>query len=146
MELIKAQFAKYLTQLKNEITSYRTEDGLWHMAEGIGNAPATLALHLCGNLQYNIGDVIGKSGYVRNRDYEFSQRGISREKILEEIANTETMILPVLEKLTVEDLGKKFEDSWHGENETIADALIRLALHLGYHVGQINYHKRVLGL
>lgn len=146
MELIKAQFNKYLAQLKNEITSYKTEEGIWQLAEGTGNSPGTLAMHLCGNLQYNIGAVIGKSGYVRDRDYEFSQRGTPREKILEEIANTEAMVIPVLEKLTHDDLNKKFEDSWHGENEMIADALIRLALHFGYHVGQINYHRRILGL
>jgi hypothetical protein len=146
MENIKAQFAKYLKQLQSEIASYKTEEGMWNLADGTGNAPATLALHLCGNLQHNIGAVMGKSGYVRNRDYEFSQRNTSREKILEEISNTEKMIIPVLEKLSAEDLNKEFEDRHHDVVESNGDALVRLALHMGYHVGQINYHRRVLGL
>lgn len=146
MENIKAQFEKYIKQLYNEIAAYKTEEGLWNIAEGTSNAPATLALHLCGNLQHNIGAVIGKTGYVRNRDQEFSQRNTPREKILEEISNTEKMILPVLESLSAEDLDKQFEDRHHDVAESNADALIRLAIHMGYHVGQINYHRRILGL
>jgi hypothetical protein len=146
MDYYKAQFSKYLAQLKKEIESYKTDEGLWHIAEGTGNAPATLALHLCGNLKHNFGAVIGKTGYIRNRDLEFSARGVPRAEILEEISSAADMVLPIIENLTVNDLSKPFEESSHGEEQSIGDAIVRLSLHLAYHIGQINYHRRITNL
>jgi hypothetical protein len=143
MDYYKAQFSKYLAQLKKEIESYKTDEGLWSAPEGISNAPATLALHLCGNLKHNFGAVIGKTGYVRNRDKEFSARGVSREDIINEIGSTIDMVIPIIENLTVDDLNNPFEDTLQ-EKQTIGDAIVRVALHFAYHLGQINYHRRLL--
>lgn len=146
MDYYKQQFSKYLSQLRKEIELYKTEEGLWHTTEGINNAPGTLALHLCGNLKHNFGAVIGKTGYIRNRDLEFSARDASREKILEEIKSASDMVIPVIDKLTIDDMKKPFEEASHGEEQAIGDAIVRLALHFAYHLGQINYHRRILGL
>jgi hypothetical protein len=146
MDYYKQQFSKYLSQLTKEIELYKTEEGLWHIVEGINNAPGTLALHLCGNLKHNFGAVIGKTGYIRNRDLEFSARDVSREKILEEIKSASDMVIPVIDKLTIDDMKKPFEEVSHGEEQTLGDAIVRLALHFAYHLGQINYHRRILGL
>lgn len=146
MKYITEQFSKYLHNLKKEISAYNDDAGLWKLSEGINNTPGNLTLHICGNLRHNIGAVIGNTGYVRNRDLEFSVKNISKDDILKEIDATREMIIPVLEGLTPADYTKPFPESSHGEEQTTIDALIRLALHFGYHVGQINYHRRLLTL
>lgn len=142
MEYIKEQFSKYLHNLKKEIEQFQSDEEIWSIRGEVLNSPGTLALHLCGNLKHNFGAVIGKNGFVRNRDLEFSARGVPKETILQDIENTGKMILPIIEDLTNEDLLKPFEENFHGEKQNIAGAITRLALHFGYHVGQINYYRR----
>lgn len=146
MKYITQQFSKYLGNLRKEISSFKNEADLWKLGDNINNTPGNLALHLCGNLKHNIGAVIGSTGYIRNRDLEFSIKDVSREDILKEIDSTVEMVIPILENLTPADYTKTFPESSHGEEQTNIDALVRLALHFGYHVGQINYHRRILGL
>jgi len=146
MKYITSQYQKYLDNLKKEISQYQNEEDLWKLTGDLKNTPGNLALHLCGNLKHNIGSVIGKNGYVRNRDLEFSKKNISKQDLLAEIESTTGIVIPILEDLTGERLAEEFPEASHGENQTVYDALIRLALHLGYHVGQINYHRRILTL
>lgn len=101
-------------------------------------------MHLCGNLKHFIGFGIGKNGYIRNRDLEFSIKGLSKEDILSEIKSTSDAISPVLEKLTKEDLLNKYEYDFFGDGTTIDYVLMRLASHFTYHLGQINYFRRLL--
>jgi len=146
MKYITSQYQKYLDNLKKEIAQYQNDSDLWKLTGDLKNTPGNLALHLCGNLKHNIGSVIGKNGYVRNRDLEFSKKNISKQDLLAEIESTTVIVIPILEDLTGERLAEEFPEASHGENQTVYDALIRLALHLGYHVGQINYHRRILTL
>ena len=144
MKYITSQYQKYLESLKKEISLYQNESDLWKLTGDLKNTPGNLALHLCGNLKHNIGSVLGKNGYVRDRDLEFSSKGISKAEILEDIESTTNIIIPILDSLTDDDLIEPFPEASHGEDQAIYDALVRLALHLGYHVGQINYHRRIL--
>ncbi len=149
MKYITTQYQIYLDNLKKEISLYTNEDDLWKLA-GVGplgdlkNTPGNLALHLCGNLKHNIGAVIGKNSFIRQRDIEFSTKGVSKADIINEIESTTEIVIPILDKMTDNDLSKPFPESSQGEDQTVYDALIRLALHLGYHIGQINYHRRIL--
>lgn len=144
MKYITGQFSKYLAKLEEEISLFNNEADLWKLTGDLKNTPGNLALHLCGNLKHNIGAVMGSNGYVRNRDLEFSQTGITKADILSEIRSTAEMITPILEAQDVASLKLDFPEKSHGEDQTYYDALIRLALHFGYHVGQINYHRRIL--
>ena len=144
MKYITSQFSKYLSKLEVEISLYKNEADLWKLTGDLKNTPGNLALYLCGNLKHNIGAVMGSNGYVRNRDLEFSQTGISKADIISEIRSTAEMIIPILETQDADSLNRDFPEKSHGEDQTYYDALIRLALHFGYHVGQINYHRRIL--
>ena len=144
MKYITTQYQKFLDNLRIEISLYSDENDLWKIAGDLKNTPGNLALHLCGNLKHNIGAVIGNNGYIRQRDLEFSTKGVSKADILNEIESTAATVIPILDTLRDNDLWKPFPESSHGEDQTVYDALIRLALHLGYHVGQINYHRRIL--
>lgn len=144
MKYITTQFSKYLVKLREEISLYKNEANLWKLTPGILNTPGNLALHLCGNLKHNIGAVIGDNGYIRNRDNEFAAKNVSREDIITEIDSTIDTVLPILENLSPEDYAKPFPEASHGEDQAFIDALIRLSFHFAYHVGQINYHRRIL--
>jgi len=87
---------------------------------------------------------MGSNGYVRNRDLEFSQTGVTKADIIDEIRTTAGIVIPILEAQSDESLRLDFPEKSHGEDQTYYDALIRLALHFAYHVGQINYHRRIL--
>lgn len=144
MKYITSQYQKYLKSLKEEISLYQNESDLWKLTGGLKNTPGNLALHLCGNLKHNFGALLGNNGYIRNRDLEFSQKNVSKQVLLAEIDSTTEMVIPVLESLRSERMTEEFPDKSFSEDETLYEALIRLALHLGYHVGQINYHRRIL--
>ena len=137
---------KYLNQLNKEISSYKNEADIWKVTGDITNPPGNLCLHLCGNLQHYIGALIGKTGYMRNRNAEFSKKNISRHDLLMEINLTEEVITHVFDSLKEDDLKKPFPENIFGENATYAHAIMECELHLTYHLGQINYHRRILGL
>ena len=78
-------FHRDLDRLKQEIENYSSDDLLWQIEKEISNSAGTLALHLIGNLNHFIGAVLGETGYIRNREAEFSDRNVSRSKISTDI-------------------------------------------------------------
>ena len=137
-------FERDLRKLESEIIAYQKEKNLWLVSKTIGNPAGNLALHICGNLQYYIGTVLGKTGYVRNRDNEFSVRDVKREVIIEEIQNTQNTVEKILSNLTHDTLISKYPQQALGFEMTTEYFLIHLFGHLSYHLGQINYHRRLL--
>lgn len=135
---------KNLETLKEEINAYDNEEDLWKLHGDIKNTPANLALHLCGNLKHFIGATLGSTGYVRDRDNEFAVKGVSRDDISKEIDSTIETVIPILSQLTLEDINKPFPLDNFGEGRTTGGVITFLIFHLGYHLGQINYHRRTL--
>jgi hypothetical protein len=141
---LRTLLARDLHTLEKEITLYTSEDLLWIIRGEIKNSPANLCLHLCGNLQHFIGAVLGNSGYVRNRDLEFSATGLSRAHLLTEIQTTRSVVLHTLNKLPVNVLTQEYPQQVFGHPMTTLYFLIHLAGHFNYHLGQINYHRRLV--
>lgn len=133
-----------LAVLEKEISSYPSDAELWKVAGDIKNPAGNLCLHLCGNLQYYIGAVLGNSGYVRNRDAEFSTKGLTKEELLNEIATTRKAVAAALENLNPTVLETNYPVEVFKDPMTTGYFLIHLSAHLGYHLGQINYHRRLL--
>ena len=146
IKIYKEILLHYLDQLNKEISSYKNEADIWKLTEGITNSPGNLCLHLCGNLQHYIGALIGKTSYLRNREAEFSKKNVSRHDLLLEINLTEEVIAHVFDALKEDDLKKTFPDKTFGENTTFARAILICEVHFTYHLGQINYHRRILEL
>jgi uncharacterized protein DUF1572 len=144
MEDYKQFFSKNLNNLKEDISAYGNEGDLWKLAGDIKNTPGNLCLHICGNLKHNIGAIIGKNGYVRNRDSEFARKNVPKSELLKEVDNTIEMISPVLSKLTDDDMKVEFPADAFSQGGTIALIILRVAAHMGYHLGQINYHRRLI--
>ena len=141
--LIK-HFEKDLNKLTEEISLYPDDNSLWVTKEGINNSGGNLCLHLFGNLQHFIGAVLGESGYIRNRDAEFSLKNITKQKLLNELENTKTAVKDALEQVSKNELQKEYPIRVFDEPVTTEYFLIHLLTHLSYHTGQINYHRRLL--
>ena len=137
-------YTRDLNKLAEEIKLYPTEDAIWKVVPGITNSAGNLCLHLCGNLQHFIGTVLGNTTYVRNREAEFASKNIPREKLLEEIEVTKASIAQTLPDLPHELLHAPYPVEVFGHPMATVFFLMHLATHLGYHLGQVNYHRRLL--
>jgi hypothetical protein len=135
-------FQRELQQLHLEIVAYENDELLWKKMPGITNAGGNLCLHLFGNLHHFIGATIGKTSYVRNREAEFATTGLSKHELLVMLNETQAMIQLVLPKLTDADLQKEFPFDFLGKHST-RWYLNQFVLHFNYHLGQLNYHRRL---
>ena len=137
-------YERDLNKLKTEIEGFTEEADLWKTGEGIKNSAGNLCLHLTGNLQHFIGAVLGESGYVRDRGAEFARKHVSRRELVAEIDTTSVVLQKTLSKLTEDDLAKEYPVDVFGHPMTSGYFLIHLTTHFNYHLGQINYHRRLL--
>jgi hypothetical protein len=137
-------FERDINKLETEINSYRNESLIWTTAGEIKNPAGNLCLHLCGNLQHYIGAVLGNTGYVRNRDLEFSAKGVSQKNLVTEIQKTKEHVLSTLNSIQNEALVKEYPAQVFDYSMTTMHFLIHLESHLNYHLGQINYHRRLI--
>jgi uncharacterized damage-inducible protein DinB len=142
---INGVMQRHLAQLKKEITGYANEDELWKVDGEILNSAGTLCLHICGNLQHFVGAVLGNSGYIRQRDEEFSLRNVPVNDLLALVDTTMNIVAETLNHLSEEVIKNDYPQEVFGNPMTTEYFLIHLTSHLGYHLGQINYHRRLLG-
>ena len=144
IDTLKFLFIRDLNKLKLELESYRNEAVIWKTDKEIANSAGNLCLHIVGNLNAYIGSVIGKSGYVRDRESEFSLKDISRTELINQIENLISIIESALSTMEITDLDKEYPLLVFKEKTTTGHFLIHLATHLSYHLGQVNYHRRLL--
>lgn len=139
-----ALFERNLTKLKTELLAYKSEEAIWKTEAAIPNSAGNLALHLIGNLNTYIGAEMGKTGYIRNRPLEFSAKFVPREQLIADIEATIEVIKNALPLLTEEDYQAEYPLLVFEEKTSIEYFLVHLTVHLGYHLGQVNYHRRLL--
>jgi hypothetical protein len=138
-------FHRDLNTLKREIDAYQNEDNLWISNDEISNSAGNLALHLIGNLNHFIGATIG-SGYVRQRDLEFSLKDVPKAELIIQIDDTISIVESIINRLTESDLQKEYKRRVSEDYMTTEFFLVYLTIHLAYHLGQINYHRRLLDI
>ena len=143
-ETISGFYSRDLNKLKEEISLYASEADIWNIPEGISNSAGTLCLHLVGNLNHFIGAVLGDSGYIRERDLEFSLRNVPRKELIESIEKTILVLERTFSKLKEGDYAKIFPLEKHGERVSTENMMLHLLAHFSYHLGQVNYHRRML--
>jgi hypothetical protein len=133
-----------LKAVGREVEAYPDDASVWRTPPGVINSGGTLALHLCGNVQHFFGAILGGTGYVRDRAAEFSRRDVPRVEILQQVNAAVAAAERGLAKVTVASLGAEFPEAIAGHTVETGDWLIHLAVHLGYHLGQIDYHRRLV--
>jgi len=145
IENLRTLFKRDLERLQQEIEQYQNEAHLWVTDGKISNSAGNLCLHLVGNLNTYIGMELGKTGYVRNRDLEFSQKNVPQAELVQMVKNTREVVDQALSTLTTEQLEANYPTRFFDYEMTTQFFLIHLVAHLSYHLGQINYHRRLLG-
>lgn len=143
IDVLKSLYKRDLEKLREEIGLYRDESAIWKVGGDITNSAGNLCLHLTGNLNHFIGAELGKSGYIRQRDLEFSTTGTSREGLFAMIDETIPAIENALDQVSEEDLTAEYPLVVFRESMTTGWFLMHLATHFNYHLGQINYHRRI---
>lgn len=142
-QLLLAHFEKDIKKLIEEISFYKNESDLWMLKGDIKNSPGTLALHITGNLKHFIGAQLGKTGYVRERDKEFADRNIPKENLLKGLNEALEIVKTTFSKLSDDDLKKDFPIPFLEKTRPTLEILFILYGHLNYHLGQVNYHRRL---
>jgi uncharacterized damage-inducible protein DinB len=142
--ILSALIVRDLRALGRELQAYPTEQAIWEVPPGISNSAGTLAVHLVGNLQHFIGALLGGTGYVRDRDAEFAARGMARDELQRMIDGTIEVIEATLSNVTEAQLAEPFPAEVAGVRVRTDDFLTHLAVHLGYHLGQVDYHRRLV--
>ncbi|HOY13929.1 MAG TPA: DUF1572 family protein [Saprospiraceae bacterium] len=137
-------FSRDLQKLKEEISLYQNEENIWLIDHHISNSAGNLCLHLVGNLNTYIGAPFANTGYIRDRPYEFAAKGVPRAALLSMIDETILVVNEALNNITADQLQQKFPILIFNDQDTTEFILTHLATHLGYHLGQINYHRRLL--
>jgi len=137
-------YQRDIQRLHAEISAYKEEKNLWLVEGEISNSAGNLCLHLVGNLNHFIGHVLGGTDYVRNREFEFAGKNVERKKLLESIHAVGQTVKETLEKLSEDTFSEPFPLQVFKTPYSTEQMLLHLAGHLNYHLGQINYHRRLL--
>ena len=137
-------FKRDLNKLIEEIDLYQDDSHLWKIDGLVSNSAGNLCLHLIGNLNHFIGAILGDTGYIRQRELEFSIKDVPKSELITQIKKTIEVVENTLNTLTVADLIKDYKVQVFKEAMTTEYFLIHLTMHLAYHLGQINYHRRLL--
>ncbi len=143
-ETLSVLLQKDLNRVKDEINAYSNETDIWILQDGISNSAGNLCLHLVGNLRHFVGKTIGNIPYERQREKEFTDKNVPRVKLLESIDETIAAVASALAAVKADELNSIYPINVFGTQLTTEHFLLHLYGHLNYHLGQINYHRRLL--
>ncbi|GAA5520563.1 DUF1572 domain-containing protein [Aliifodinibius salicampi] len=139
---LRTLYMRDLDQLIDNIEAI-PEDLLWNAPEGVTNSCGVLVQHLVGNLNHYIGEGIGETGYVRQREQEFTTTQTSKKDLIADVESLQRTLDTVFDTLEDSDLSEEYPLETSYEFST-RGFLIHLYGHLNYHLGQINYLGRLL--
>jgi len=137
-------YRRDLRRLTQELEAFPSQESLWGRLPGIANCAGHLFLHLEGNQREYIGRQLGGVAYRRERDLEFSLPPISKADLMARIAPLVELIPGIVQALPLEVLDAPYPEEVNGQVISTRQFLIHLIGHLNYHLGQIDYLRRVL--
>ena len=136
-------FVRELETVQREVEMCPNDEALWKTSPGVSNSVGNLAAHLAGNVQHFIGAVLGKTGYVRNRDHEFSRREGTRAEIVADLSAAIAAVKQVLPALSDADYEREYPEAVGGVKMRTSLFLMHLASHAAFHLGQADYLRRI---
>jgi uncharacterized damage-inducible protein DinB len=143
-ECVRTILVRDLRALRREVEAYPDDASVWAVPEGIANSCGTLVLHLVGNLRTYVGQQIGGDHYERDRPREFSARNLPRAELLRDIDATIVAVDAAMPRLLADALTARYPLAIGPVTLVTQDFLLHLAAHLGYHLGQVDYHRRLV--
>jgi len=137
-------YERDLRKLIEEVNAFKKEEDLWKIQGTVKNSCGNLASHIIGGLNHYIGATLAHTGYVRNRDLEFSVEGTPGKELINQLEALIPVVRKTLEALTPESMEAEFPLPFDGGKNTNGYVLTQLLVHLNYHLGQVNYLRRIL--
>jgi hypothetical protein len=141
---LAALFTRDLTRLVQELQAFPSDQTLWQRPAGVRNSAGNLALHLEGNLREYVGRQLGRTAYRRERDLEFTQTGVSREDLVQRIEQVKDLVATVVSRLSDSELAETYPEKVLETPLSSLDFLVHVHGHLNFHLGQIDYLRRIL--
>ena len=141
---IRKLFVRDLIAFRREIELFPDDETVWWTVQGIANSAGTLVLHTCGNIQHFVGAVLGQTGYVRDREAEFSRRGVSRAELIRELSRTIDVVNRTLRSLPAHVAETMYPIPVEGINLRTDVFLMHLPTHLAFHLGQAGYVRHAV--
>lgn len=136
--------ARDIAAMQREIAAYPDDQSVWQVPPGVTNSGGTLALHLVGNLRHFVGTVLGHTDFVRTRDAEFSTRDVSRAVLIAELATALADVVRTMRSLDPAQVDAEYPQAFGDMRVGTIVFLMHVATHLGYHLGQTDYHRRLV--
>lgn len=122
-----------------------SDDQFWRCPFSQGNSIGHLVLHLTGNLSYYVGARIADSGYVRNRELEFTEtRRPPKAEVMHKFDEAIALVFATLSRQSDSDWTLPYSAERQPDATNRLAAFLRCAVHLDHHVGQIIYLSRAL--
>src|SRR5688572_10770653 len=142
-DALMTAFEADLGKLAAELDSFTDDEKLWGANPSVPNSPGNLMLHLMGNLNHYIGAKLGNTGYVRNRPLEFSSEPVPLSEMKGQLDSTRAVVIDSIARLSDDDLLADYPADEVDDVRSVGAELVRILSHLTYHLGQINYHRRL---
>ena len=142
--LLASFYERDLRKFIEEVNAFKNEENLWKIQGTVKNSSGNLVSHIIGGLNHYFGATLAHSGYVRNRDLEFSVKGTPRKELVAQLEALIPMIRKTLEAFTPEKMEAGFPITFDGAKNSNSYVLTQLLVHLNYHLGQVNYLRRIL--
>jgi hypothetical protein len=137
-------YERDIRKLIEEVKLFRNEEDLWRTKGSVKNSSGNLVLHIIGGLNHLIGATLAQTKYVRDRDQEFIRKGVERKILVVQLEELIPMINETVNGLSSEDMEAEYPIFFDKPGTSTGYVLIQLLLHLNYHLGQVNYLRRVL--
>ncbi len=140
---LAALFHRDLTRLQQQLHAWPEGDLLWQRAPGIANSAGNLILHLEGNLRDYVGRSLGGVPYHRERDREFAAQTVPLAELAARLDEVTQLVPGIIRRLSDAQLQATFPGNPLGSPISVQQFLIHLHGHLNYHLGQIDYLRRM---
>lgn len=140
---LAALLRRDLARLTQQIRAFPEDAALWQTLPGVSNCAGNLILHLEGNLREYVGRRFGGIPYERNRPAEFTETGLSRAELARRIESLQQIIPEAVERITGDQWSSECGDMLPG-GRSMGQALLSLYGHFHYHLGQIDYLRRIV--
>jgi len=144
--VVTAEFATYFQHLRERVEKAAnavTDEQLWTKPFPFGNSIGHLILHLTGNLNHYVGALMAGSGYVRQREHEFTDSvHHPRAELLARYREAVDMVARTLEAQDDSALSTPVE-SQHPIQTRLGLFLV-CAAHMNNHIGQMSYLVQAL--
>ncbi len=143
IDAIRRCVRRDLDTLAAELAAYPDDTAVWALPAGTPNSAGTLTLHLAGNLRHFIGATLGDTGYVRDRDREFATRDVPRDELYPLITVTQAEVDATLARLDPAAVDTPYPLPLNNHTIPTGRFLVHLTTHLAYHLGQVDFHRRL---